>query len=690
MKKRILLVLILVAIFVVPMLPTTNYTYSQPQQKTVFTISGGNYKPPPVGHFNFFAPGFLGGLMDWVLETLTDYVRVNDTYLPGLATNWTLSPDYMVFKVTLRKGVKWHDGREFTAKDVIATWYSGIYLRRDRPWYYLKNITVVDDYHLIFYMKEPNDYVPFYVLWHYNIVPYSQYGQFSDKVLELIGQGYDIFKNPEKFEPIRKALMDYRPEKFIGTGPYKLKKITDTEIILEKFEDYWSGPPEIDEVRLVRITSNDIYWSMVLSGKIDWYWGTPTPETLDQLKSKPFAQIVKIRRPLGPLIYFNYKKYPLNIKEVRQAFAYAINRTELAWIQYPIGGIPEDYMVGYSTLYMRRYLNDSFINTYVTKFRYDYDPKKAEELLQGLGFKKGSDGVYVTSNGTRLEFQLVFDGWLSAPAAEALANQLTKVGIKLNLRNMGSGAYWASDGPFYQGRYDIAIGVFASPGFSFEEFFYKYRVVYPGNHFPDLWETPWTSKPVNVTELIRMLQKYPVDVTEAERNNAMALLTWITGNYVPVISLFETPIIIYVNKEKFTGWPSPEDMDYWNSLASYAAHGRALLFKRHIVKPYMFLTVQVEPAEGGTLSLAPGEYKYAKGAKIQITAQPKSGYKLDKWILDGKEVKGPTITITMDSPHTVKAVFVKEQPPYALYAGIVVLLVIIVVAVYLYMKKKGT
>ncbi len=669
------------------MLPTTS---SAPQDQVIVFNFGANYEPPPVGHFNYFAPGNLPWVFDLVMTPLTHYFQANDTYVPGVAKNWSLSDDYMVFKLELRKGVKWHDGTELTAKDVIATWYC-LYLRKDRPWKFIKNITVVDDYHLIFYMKEPNDYVPFYVLWHYILVPYKQYGQFAERVLEKIRQGYDIFTNPSEFEDIRKDLMDYRPDQLIGYGPYKVKSVTESMIILEKFKDFWNGEPPIDEIHIQRTTSGDVYWALLLDGKIDWYWGTPTPEQLEELMKRPWVGTVKIRRPLGPCLYFNKRVYPLSLKEVRQAFAYAINRTELAWVEFPIGGIPEEYIIGFSNYYLDRYINETFFEQYLKQFRYEYNPAKAEEILQSLGFKKGADGIYVTPNGTKLEFELLVDGWLKPETCEVLAAQLEKVGIKINIRTMETGAYWASDGPFYQGRYDIGVGVFASPGFSFDEYYVKYNKLYPGHGFPELQRVPWSDKPVNVTDLAWKIPLYPAKLSREEYYNIFATLAYITGDQVPVLPLFTRPVIIAFNKEKFAGWPdSEEEYAYWAGLASYAAHGLSYLFRWNMLKPIIQLEISVEPSEGGTTNPAPGTYKYTRGETVTIKATPASGYNFEKWIVDGKEAgKTPTLTITMDNSHVVKAVFAEQRPPVELYAGVVIAIIVIVVIAF-YMLRRRT
>jgi peptide/nickel transport system substrate-binding protein len=662
----------------------------QAQDKSVFNISGGNYNPPPVGHRNYFVGGVLPHV-HWCLESLTHYFQTNGTYVPGIASDWELSEDYMTFTLTLRQGVKFHDGTELTAKDIVATFYSGLYLFKHRPWYFLENIEVVDDYHLIFHQSEPSDRVMFYALWHYQVVPYSQYGTFSDRVQAKIAEGYDIFTNEEQFQDLATELTDFRPEKAIGTGPYMEAEVTDVEIVLEKFDDFWKGVPPIDEVRLPRVTSADIATTMLLNGEIDWYWGTPTPEVLADLETKAFAQIMKITRPLGPSLYFNHRIYPLSVKEVRQAMAYAINRTELAYIHHPIGGIPEAYQVGGSSFYVPSVLSESFIDQYLEDFAYDYDPAMAEELLQGLEYTKGADGIYVTPDGTRLEFELLSAGnWLSPEATEAVSVMLEQVGIKANVRIIDATAMEASDGPFYLGNYEIAayFGL-ASPSFLFEEMFIKYNLVFPGMGFPVMQSIPWLSEPVNVSALRQRMDLFPAEVTQAEMDELYAILTYVCGDQLPKIGLYTRPVIMMVNKQKFTGWPSPEDTLYWGSHASYAAHGRSYLFRWNMIMPLLQLTVSADPSEGGTTSPSPGTYTYAKGETVTFTAEPEAGFTFVKWELDGTEVgTSTTYAVTMDQGHALRAVFSAAPPPYELYAAAIIIVVVVAIIAVIYLRRR--
>jgi len=623
--------------------------------KTVFSRW---YNYSPTGHWNIFIPGSIS-LLSVVQESLTHYFPANGSYVPGLAVNWTYQ-DYSVFTLKLRKGAKWHDGTEFTALDVWATWHA-LYLLKDRAWYYLKNITITDSHTLVFYMKERNDYCPFYILWHWVAVPYSHYGVLASRVYSKILEGYDILTNSTPFNDLVDELKNLRPPLPIGTGPYKFKSMSETEIVLERFDDYWGTKPHIDEVRYVRQTSVDVGWTMLADGQFSFHWALPTKEQHQLVVGKPWVKIIPVARPVGVTMYFNNRIYPLSLKEVRQAIAHAINRSEIAIIRYPAGGTAQKYNAGFNEAGLYATLNETFINQYIKPFAYDYNLTKAEQILKGLGCTKDTDGIYKTPNGTRLEFELKTDGaWLNGPSMEAIAAQLAQIGIKINLRIVDTAVYFANDGDFYQGRYQIGAGVFGGADFSFDEYYHKYVFLFPGHGFAIMQKVPWRTELVNLTHITKVMQTYPAGCSLSERDEYRAILSYITASQVPVLSLFTPTAYMYLNVDKFSGWPPADDI-YWQGLGSYEAHGSSYMHRWLMLKPSFSLKLSGTPAAGGTTSPATGTLKYAKGTAVTVTATPASGFTFKNWILDGATVTGASIKVTMDIDHVLQAVFEAKQ-----------------------------
>jgi len=660
---------------------------AQEAPKVVWVRSFG-YTPPPVGHFNVYMGPI--GIGDWLLELCTHYFAANGTYVPCVAESWKLDPNYMWFTVTLKKGVKFHDGHTLTTKDLLAS-FAGPYLLKDRLGYYIKNIKVVDDYTVNFTFTEKTDYPMFYILWHWNVVSYTQYGNYSDKVLELINQGYSIWRDADlpKFQPLLDGLKLYRPTSIIGCGPYKLKSISDTMIVLEKFTDYFGGVPPVDEIQLVRYATSDLIYAAAIKGDIDYLWAIAPPiDIANQIKAAPFAWTTVIPRSVGVTLFINKRIYPFTLLNMRRALAYAINRTEMAYVQYPGGYVASKYLIGWHTPDVTRYLNQSFVDKYIKDFTYDYNPTKANQLLDDLGFKRGPDGYRATPNGTKLEFELLSGGWVVATAGENMAAQLAKVGIRLTVKMIDGAVFGAVDGPFYRGNYQIAANVYGGPGFAYDEYYNKYFGLFPGHSdkygtvFGQMQKVPWKTDPVNITRLTTDINLYPAQISQARLTEIYSELSYITGDQVPVINLYQPAVLLYLNKDKFA---FPTEYGYWAGLGSYELHGLRPLFTYGWLKPKYTLSVVADPANGGTVSSAGGTF--AKGDKVTITATPASGYSFDKWVVDGQPgVTTTTITITMDAAHSVRALFARV--PYELYVGGAVVVVIVLAAVYWFFLRK--
>jgi peptide/nickel transport system substrate-binding protein len=598
-KSMIVLSVLLCILLMFQNVPVVQKVFAQDQPKIVWRVpllSSAPFSP----NWNPYA-GLPSKIADLVLELLTHHFRSNGTYIPCLAERWELSQDYTWLKVTLKNGVKFHDGTTLTADDLITSMYIP-YLFKDRLWYFIESIEKVDDLTVRFNFKQPTDYPVFYILWHWQIVSHRQFGNFSDAIREKINQGYDIF-DPEdeaEFAPIRNGLYSFRPETLVGCGPFKVKSVSNDLIVLEKFEEYFGGVPPVDEIHFIRYsTINDAY-DAVLNGDIDYIWAVSPPQDIvERIKARPFAWTIEIPRDVGIALYLNSRVYPLSLVEVRRAIAYGINRTEVALSQYAGVHFPSKYVIGWNTLNITNYLNQSFIEQYLTEFKYEYNPSKAEELLRSLGFLKDDEGIYVTPNGTRLELELSYGGLhISPEACNNIAEQLRRIGIKVNVRYYED--YYTR--AFCQGEYQIGVGVSGDPKFSFDEIYHKYLAVYPGHGLNRTQHVPWKEDPVDVVQLAERIGLYPVQLSKEELTEIYSELSYITGDQLPVINLYQPGVLIYMNKDKFE---FPMDPNYWSGLGSYEGHGLRPLFALGWLKLRYSMSILSEPAtiaQGGSAS----------------------------------------------------------------------------------------
>ena len=123
---------------------------------------------------------------DFVEMPLAMYVWGEDRWVPLLATSWEIQPPDK-FVVKLREGVKWSDGSDFTAQDVITTFETGR-LMNWVVWRFVSEIQAPDDHTVVFTMSTPSTVVVRYVLRE-RIRAHSVYGDFARRVKELVAQG---------------------------------------------------------------------------------------------------------------------------------------------------------------------------------------------------------------------------------------------------------------------------------------------------------------------------------------------------------------------------------------------------------------------------------------------------------------------------------------------------------------------
>jgi peptide/nickel transport system substrate-binding protein len=329
---------------------------------------------------------------------------------PLLATSWSVSKDGKEYTFKLRKGVKWHDGKPFTSADVAFS-ILAVKKYNSRGASTFANVTDVktpDAYTAVFVLSKPAPYLLAALsATEAPIIPKHLY------------EGTDIPTNPYNNAPV-------------GTGPFKFKEWKrGSYIVYERNPDYWDKPkPYID--RLVVKIIPDAAARMIAfeTGELDLAGETPVPlADLDRVKNNPKLGIETRGYSYGPTqtrIEFNLDNPYLKNLKVRQAIAHAINREVLkstVWYGYAVDSptpiTPE----------LAKY-HDS------TPSPYEFNPKKAEQLLDEAGFPRGANGV---------RFKLVHDAMPYGDGfkrvGEYIKSALGKVGIEVTLRTQDFPAY---------------------------------------------------------------------------------------------------------------------------------------------------------------------------------------------------------------------------------------------------------
>lgn len=521
------------------------------EEKAVFNM-GATWDVPPAYHGNHFAPGGVGGAYWWVYEPLFVFVPATWELLETrLAVSYENTPE--AFTVTLREGVVWHDGTPFTSKDVLSTYKIG-YLKAWLIWKYLDRIETPDDLTVKFVWKTPIIFAGPIVARETVRWPDHIYGKWADQVDFTIGRDEGVNKT------VVKELLGFKPKKPIGTGPFMLKAVSTSEMILEKNQDYYAADNvDFDEVHIVQWTANEVIWPLLKAGKMDVsHVATPPDLTSEIMKAQPgmslalptdfgaFTLAINLRPE-------KYQHLALASAEFRQVIAYALDRGELAKASYYYGLPVTEYAHNLLESLKDPWLTDWLLENMT---HYTYDPAKAEALLTEIGCTKGPDGFWRDPAGKTIEIEVIahagYSDWVLA--IDNIATQLTKFGIKVEARPTEGAIYW---GTLTAGNFQWAI-----------EWGSHWRPIpHPlDGYFRAFDPTGDTSMRVGWPETRlgalteRLVDQLGTELNVARQKEIVEILAFIHNEYVASLPFVEKRLMIFnLEGVRVKGWPAAEE-----------------------------------------------------------------------------------------------------------------------------------
>ncbi|MEM1984377.1 MAG: ABC transporter substrate-binding protein [Candidatus Korarchaeum sp.] len=233
----------------------------------------------------------------------------------GLAERWDVSSDGLTYKFYLRKGVKFHSGRELTSKDVVFSMERLLKIGQGPAAIFapiVDSIKAIDDYTVEIKMKQvygPFLYAlsTFYVLdseeVKQHIKPTGEYGEMGDYGKEWL-LTHDA-----------------------GSGPYKIKEhLVGERLVLERFKDYWGyvNPNAPDEVTILPAPETATQVSMLLRKEIDITYTLPA-ETIKEMMGREGVGVSNQLFGQQFVFVLNTKRPPLDDVHIRRALAYALD-----------------------------------------------------------------------------------------------------------------------------------------------------------------------------------------------------------------------------------------------------------------------------------------------------------------------------------------------------------------------------
>lgn len=330
---------------------------------------------------------------------------------PCLATGWKISEDGKTVTFALRKGVKWHDGKEFTSADVA---FSLMALKQYNPrgkssFIALEKVETPDPHTAVLHLKSP--------------IPY----------LLTTLSGFESPMFPAHVYANSDPSTHSNNKNPIGTGPFRLKEWKGgSHIILEAFPDYWDkGKPYLSSI-IYKIIGDPSAISVALeTGETDLIYsgGIPQRDTprLAKLPHLTTDDIGIVGITAGVVrIEFNLENKYFKNPKVRQAVAHAIDKE---FIKKNLAG-------GYAIV------TDSALSPLLKPYytseveKYPFDIAKANKLLDEAGFPAGKDGIRFTVTHDPLPI-----GEINVSIGNYLKPALKKIGIDVNVRSQDMPAY---------------------------------------------------------------------------------------------------------------------------------------------------------------------------------------------------------------------------------------------------------
>ncbi|GAA0322132.1 oligopeptide ABC transporter substrate-binding protein [Bacillus carboniphilus] len=403
----------------------------------------------PTGLFNpiFYQEAYEANILDFTHEGLLSQDE-NLGFIPNLAKSWTFNDDQTAVTLELEEGVKWHDGEDFTAEDVVFTYKmiaspgyteaGGVrqdYVVRLKGYEAFNSgettefegVVADGDYKVTFYFTEPN------------------VTALKDVAFPIIPE--HVFKDIPIAE-IPEAGPSRNPGEVVGTGPFKFSDMIDGEqYILERNADYWQGEPYLDSI-VWRVVDQAVILGLLENGEIDFVADPNGFQPADYETVAAMDHIQIIEQPdfgyqLMGLIH-NHRtaednqsgainpdnwvpNEDLAVAEVRQAIAYAINRQ----------GIIDGLLYGKGSVINAPIATQFWAYDGENPNQYPYDPAKAAELLDAAGFvDTDGDGFRENADGEEWVLNLNYPtgNQLRERSAPIIEEMLEEVGINIELK----------------------------------------------------------------------------------------------------------------------------------------------------------------------------------------------------------------------------------------------------------------
>lgn len=437
-------------------------------------------------------------LFDGLVQRTPDF-----EFAPALATSWE-RPNPLTLVFHLRPNVRFSDGRPLTARDVVWTIESmkkGVVISaKTNSYASVNSVEAVNPATVVFHLSHPDNFLMTNLSTRaIGIVPY--------------GSGPDFWQHP------------------VGSGPFKLlSQRQDQDVVIARNPLTWGAKPKIARVRFAVVPDAITEALELEKGSGDVAINSLPMDTLPELEKRPNLKIDETGGTEIQYLAFNLRDPVLRHVRVRQAIACAINRGLIIRTLLRGHARPADSLLPATHWAWTDYIE-----------HYNFDPERANHLLDEAGFPRKADGVrfHLTMKTSTVEDARL----LSA----VLQQELAKVGIALDLRSYEFATFYS----------DVTRGAFQM---------YSMRWI-GGNEQPEIFsyvfETRYFSpKGANRghysnAEVDRLLEEARASSDRAQRRADYVRVQQILAHDLPVMNLWYVDTVIVHNRRLIHVTPTP-------------------------------------------------------------------------------------------------------------------------------------
>ena len=425
------------------------------------------------------------GLIKYMYEYAADGSTVN-TAKPNLAESWNFDTENMTVTFNLKKGVKFHNGDEFTAEDVLYSFERALNSSTKAALMTgYESAEATDEYTVVMKLNTLSS------AFQYNI---SQIPMMNKSFMEEKGE-------------------EFTQETVCGTGPYYLSEHLEAQsFTISAFEDYHGGAAEIKTVRYDILGDPAAAMMAFEAGSFD-YFTTLAEVDVDRIIASGEWNVVEYEASFARSVYLNQNNGIFNDVRVRQAFAHATNKENMvSLIQNGKGNVADSF-----------FHPEMMVNTSAPDTVLDYDLEKAKALLADAGYPNG-EGIPTL----KLETMETHKDY-----ALAVQQDYAELGVNVEIVFLDANTFMAD---LATGNYDIAVNI-CNLG----------NMVYPwGRIFESQYLGQTNFGLINDAEIDRLFAEINVTLDdETQKELIHELINYITENVIYLPLTYSANFVAY-------------------------------------------------------------------------------------------------------------------------------------------------